>query len=113
MAEDANRLKNQLGANDQRKLEEYLGAIRELEVRISRAGEFKDGAQLKGAQPKQVARDYYRNHFQEHAHAMAELLALAFQGDLTRVAADEPPAQSGAACSPGPLPACRCPRNQA
>jgi hypothetical protein len=86
VAEDARRLKNQLGANDQRKLDEYLGAIRELEVRITRAGEFHDEVNVEGAKPPEVARDYYRSHFQEHAQAMADLLALAFQGDLTRVA---------------------------
>ncbi len=46
VAEDASDLKRQLGATDQRKLDEYLTGVRELEVRIAKAGkaEFKDVA---------------------------------------------------------------------
>jgi hypothetical protein len=38
VAEDANRLKMRLGATDQRKMDEYLTALREVEVRLTRAG---------------------------------------------------------------------------
>ena len=37
--EDASRLKTRLGLTDQRKLDEYLSAVRELELRIARAAE--------------------------------------------------------------------------
>src|SRR5439155_43423 len=38
VADDANRLKNKVSATDQRKLDEYLTGVRELETGINRAG---------------------------------------------------------------------------
>ena len=81
--EDASRLKDRLGTNDKRKLDEYLTTVRELERRIARA----DGAGSAGAgsagfeKPSGVPEDYA-----EHIRLMYDLLAVAFQGDLTRVA---------------------------
>ena len=37
VAEDASQLRNRLGTNDRRKVDEYLTAVRELEVRVARA----------------------------------------------------------------------------
>src|SRR5205807_4409388 len=37
VAEDARQLKTRLGATDQRKLDEYLGGVREIEQRLLRA----------------------------------------------------------------------------
>jgi hypothetical protein len=81
VAEDAADLKRQLGGADQRKLDEYLTGVREIERRL---------AQLQPAAPGQVNYPrpvgYSRDKYQEHMRLMGDLLALAFQGDLTRIA---------------------------
>lgn len=78
--EDATSLKNRLGATDQRKLEEYLTAVREIEVRIARADAPKTSS-VGLPKPPGIPTDY-----EEHIHLMCDLLVLAFQGDLTRIA---------------------------
>lgn len=81
VAEDALMLKQRLGAADVRKLDEYLSGVRELELRIARAGQ-PGGSPATGlAAPTGIPND-----FQEHLRLLSDLLALAFQGDLTRVA---------------------------
>jgi hypothetical protein len=82
VAEDASRLQNQLGANDQRKLDEYLNAIRELEIRIARAEAEPpaDGSAPPLRRPAGIPRG-----LEEHIRIMADLLVLAFQADLTRI----------------------------
>jgi hypothetical protein len=81
VAEDANQLKHRLGANDKRKLEEYLTSVRELEQRISRAQKamLVDGKEF--PKPQGVPQDY-----REHVRLMFDVLILAFQGDATRIA---------------------------
>jgi hypothetical protein len=81
--EDANRLGKELGAADKRKLDEYLGAVRELERRIERAGrESREGGPKLGMKkPEQPPAG-----FGEHLKILADLLVLAFQTDSTRVA---------------------------
>lgn len=75
---DAKRLAGELGASDRRKLEEYLTGIRELEQRLDRAA---DPVAVERERPTGIPDD-----FGEHAALMAELLALAFATDSTRVA---------------------------
>lgn len=78
--EDARRLKANLGATDQRKLDEYLTAVREMEVRIQQAGKF--AATLPDfTRPTGVPTEY-----EQHIRLMYDLLALAFQTDTTRIA---------------------------
>jgi hypothetical protein len=79
--EDASALKNRLGAKDQRKLDEYLSAVRELEVRLARHSPPAGEGPVKVARPAGIPTDY-----QEHIRLMADLLVVAFQGDLTRIA---------------------------
>jgi hypothetical protein len=81
VAEDANQLKRQLGSTDQRKLDEYLSSVREIETRISRAEEVIVDGSLKLPKPAGIPREY-----QDHNRIMADLLVLAFQTDLTRIA---------------------------
>jgi hypothetical protein len=77
--EDANRLKADLGYTDRRKVDEYLTAVRELELRIERSEKF--AAALPGAaRPKGIPKDYA-----QHLRLMYDLTALAFQTDTTRV----------------------------
>ncbi|MDZ4782298.1 MAG: DUF1552 domain-containing protein [Planctomycetia bacterium] len=77
---DANRLRGRLGTTDRRKLDEYLTAIRELELRISRhedrAKEFKPNFE----QPTGIPDNYG-----EHIRLMGDLMVLAFQSDSTRI----------------------------
>jgi hypothetical protein len=80
--EDARRLKKTLGGPDQRKLDEYLSSLRELEVRIVRASQLPEAKAPNGLIiPGGVPQDY-----QEHLRLMSDLLVLAFQADLTRLA---------------------------
>lgn len=79
--DDAARLKNRLGRADGRKLEEYLTGVRELEVRIQRAAEEELVEQPAMEKPSGIPkRDY-----ELHLRLMADILALAFQGDQTRI----------------------------
>jgi hypothetical protein len=81
VAEDAARLKSQLGANDRRKLDEYLSAVREIELRLAHAEQAPVGDGAKAAKPAGIPKDY-----QLHMRLLTDMLVLALQGDLTRVA---------------------------
>ncbi len=80
VTEDANQLMNRLGTTDQRRLDEYLTSIREIERRISQANPSPTAANGM-RRPLGLPSDY-----RQHLHLMGDLLALAFQADLTRVA---------------------------
>jgi hypothetical protein len=83
VSEDANDLKRKLGAVDQRKLDEYLSGIREIEQRLMKAGEGQPGtAQTEMRRPIGWSREKY----QEHLRLMADLLVMAFRTDQTRIA---------------------------
>jgi hypothetical protein len=77
---DAQRLKAKLGANDQRKLDEYLTSVRELEGRIQRTEKW-NAVLPDYPKPQGVPDDY-----EQHMRLMFDLLALAFQTDNTRIA---------------------------
>jgi hypothetical protein len=80
VTDDATGLVRRLGANDKRKLEEYLTGVRELEVRIARAEEGTT-VDLDGVtRPAGIPQDY-----QEHIRLMFDLMVLAFQADITRI----------------------------
>ncbi|MBX7166203.1 MAG: DUF1552 domain-containing protein [Pirellulales bacterium] len=80
---DANRLRQKLGQADRRKLDEYLTAIREIETRLSATPLTEVNAEqlAEMTPPPGVPSDY-----SAHARLIGDLLVLAFQGDLTRVA---------------------------
>ncbi|MBI3192801.1 MAG: DUF1552 domain-containing protein, partial [Pedosphaera parvula] len=77
--DDANRLKRDLGATDQRKLDEYLTAVRELETRIENAERFAAALPDYG-KPTGIPKE-----FEPHVRLMYDLLTLAFQTDTTRL----------------------------
>ncbi|HEV2294379.1 MAG TPA: DUF1552 domain-containing protein [Tepidisphaeraceae bacterium] len=80
VADDAARLQSRLGRTDQRKLDEYLTAVREIEKRVELAE--KSAPRLPdGTRPP----DEF-NSFEEHVRLMFDMLVLAFQTDSTRVA---------------------------
>jgi hypothetical protein len=82
--DDADGLKNQLGGNDQRKLDEYLSALRELELRLDRVE--KDAANGGGPTPPATGRPAgIPKEFEDHARLMMDMLVIAFQADLTRI----------------------------
>lgn len=78
---ETRKLAGKLGPADQRKLGEYLTAIREIETRIERAGRPGEAAPPEGVEPPPGIPTSYR----EHARLMFDLCALAFASDTTRV----------------------------
>ncbi|HEV3138146.1 MAG TPA: DUF1552 domain-containing protein [Pirellulales bacterium] len=78
--EDARQLQSKLGAKDRLKLDEYLSSVRELELRISSAGRNPAQPVPNYQTPTGIPADYA-----EHIRLMYDLVALAFQGDITRV----------------------------
>jgi hypothetical protein len=77
---DATRLAGKLGTTDARKLDEYLTAVRELEVRIERLARDGESVAPPGAKrPFGVPADY-----RERLRLMSELIVLALQTDSTR-----------------------------
>jgi hypothetical protein len=80
VAEDLRQLERGLGASDKARLGEYLGHVREVERRIQRAEQQVDAQPDLPAQPVGVPESYV-----EHVALLFDLLALAWQADLTRV----------------------------
>jgi hypothetical protein len=78
--EDTGDLRRQLGATDQRKLDEYFSAVRDIEQRIARAAQLPEVKAPDAPKPAGAPASY-----EEHLHLMADLLVLAFQADVTRV----------------------------
>ena len=80
--EDAKSLRSNLGVTDQRKLDEYMSAVREMEQRIERAERFAttlpEGTGSAGMTG--IPKD-----FEQHIRLMYDLQALAFQTDTTRI----------------------------
>ena len=78
--EDSRDLAGKLGANDVRKLDEYLASVRDIELRIERA------ANLPPIEtPDYPAPAGIPTSFEEHIRLMCDLLVLAWQTDVTRV----------------------------
>ena len=79
--DDISRLQNTLGADDRRRVGQYLDSIREVERRIQKADSDAGGDQLPDLdRPVGVPASYA-----DHAKLMFDLQALAMQGDVTRV----------------------------
>jgi hypothetical protein len=79
VADDARQLQSRLGRGDQRKLDEYLTAVREIERRVEIA-ERAAPRLPDGTRPP----DMFAS-FEEHIKLMFDMLVLAFQTDSTRV----------------------------
>jgi hypothetical protein len=78
--QDARRMRRKLGGDDRQRLDQYLDGIREIERRIDQPSVEDVDADLEA--PPHVA----PRSFAQHAELMGDLLAVAFQADLTRVA---------------------------
>jgi hypothetical protein len=81
VADDARSIQKDLGANDQRKVDEYLTAIRDIERRLDRDAKFDIVVPTEDQAP--VIPDEY--NYQEHIRLMFDLMVLAFQTDTTRI----------------------------
>jgi len=79
---DVERLKNGLGASDCAKLTEYLEAIRDIERRIQMA----EAQNAKATIPAMERPTSIPEEFEDHARLMMDLMVVAFQTDMTRVA---------------------------
>lgn len=82
ISDDARRLQNQLSGSDNRKLDEYLTGVREIERRLELAERESAGASRVAYQPPAGT----PNDYTEHLRLMCDMLVLAFQTDSTRIA---------------------------
>jgi hypothetical protein len=81
VTEDTRSLQSHLGSSDKRKLDEYLTAVREIEMRIERAEKHNKIEMPEFEKPSGVPVE-----FAEHSKLMFDLLAVALQTDSTRIA---------------------------
>ena len=79
--DDTRALEQQLGGHDQKKLDEYLSSVREIERRLERAEQFKDFTGPAVETPAGIP-----GTFREHIELMFDMMILAFQTDSTRIA---------------------------
>lgn len=81
VADDAQRLQKQLGRNDQRKLDEYLSGVRQVERQIEHSEQESKQAAVEMELPPGIPQEYA-----DHLRLMLDMMVLAFQTDSTRVA---------------------------
>src|SRR6185295_1163650 len=81
ITEEANTLRRGLGARDRTRLGQYLDNIREIERRIQRSEDHSRTDVTTPGAPVGIP-----DSFEEHIGLMFELMAVAYQTDLTRVA---------------------------
>jgi hypothetical protein len=86
--EDTRGLRNTVSKSDQRRLDEYLSSVREVEQRIDRAGK---AGRLQGWRPTLAKPDVPRpadgipQDIDQHMRLMCDILVLAFRTDTSRV----------------------------
>ncbi|MDZ4754723.1 MAG: DUF1552 domain-containing protein [Phycisphaerae bacterium] len=81
--QEAARLHDALGANDRRKLDEYLEGVRAIERRIELSERSASESPAEGLPPKPAG---VPATWHEHARLMIDLMVLAFRTDSTRIA---------------------------
>jgi len=81
VTEEIGALSRTLGSNDRQRLSEYLEAVRDVERRIQTAEAQHDRELPVLDQPQGIP-----DSFEKHIQLMYDLMALAYQADLTRVA---------------------------
>jgi hypothetical protein len=77
--DDANRIRGRVAKTDQRKLDQYLTGVREVERRIQNASSAADLSGTDMQRPVGIPEE-----FDEHLRLMCDLMVLAFQTDSTR-----------------------------
>src|SRR5262245_33018494 len=86
--DEANGLKDKISTSDQRRLDEYLSSVREVEQRIEQAGKER---KLQGWRPTLAKPNIPRpadgvpQDIDQHMRLMGDILVLAFRTDTTRV----------------------------
>jgi hypothetical protein len=80
VAEDTRRLRGSLGPTDQRKLDEYLTSIRQIEEQLAKAE--RENARVEPGMEKPYG---VPSDFAEHFTLMTDMITVAFRADLTRV----------------------------
>ena len=84
--DDARKLSRQLGTADRQRLDEYLTAVRDLEVRLDRAAKPKQSRWKPLAKLDPAAKPVENPKLHgEHVRLMLDMIALAFQTDSTRI----------------------------
>jgi len=78
-------LKNRLGRVDQQRLEQYLEAIRDVEKRIDDGDRILDKGRPKFNEDAVRLEVKTKNSMSEHIELMMDMIAVAFQTDMTRV----------------------------
>ena len=78
--EDAKKLSGSLGADDRKKMDEYMQSVRDIERRIQKMEQGGDVVQTDYARPAGIP-----DSFEDYARMMIDLQILASQADLTRV----------------------------
>jgi hypothetical protein len=78
-------LQRKLGAADQRRLDQYLESIREVEKRLDDRGAILGRGRPKFDEKSVRVEPQGKSSMQEHIELMMDLIALAFQTDMTRV----------------------------
>jgi Protein of unknown function (DUF1552) len=78
---DAQQLRNRVGSNDRRKIDEYLTAVREVELRLQQS-ESAAKSLPADAPPRPTG---IPDDLSEQIRLMFDLIALAFQCDVTRI----------------------------
>jgi hypothetical protein len=79
--DDSRDMTVKLGANDRRKMDEYFTSIRDIELRMERAAKLPPVKTPDVTAPTGIPAS-----FEEHIRLMCDLVVLAFQADVTRVA---------------------------
>ncbi len=82
--DDARTLTGKVDGNDREKLDQYLTAIREIELRVDRAERMAKSANVSVADGYEVPEGIPES-YEEHARLMCDMMVLAFQADVTRV----------------------------
>ena len=81
VGESIGRIERRLGLRDRTAVEEYLDAVREIEKRIQRT----EGSNASSPLPAVVQPAGVPEEYDEHITLLFDLLALAYQADITRV----------------------------
>ncbi|QDU92922.1 DUF1552 domain-containing protein [Lignipirellula cremea] len=86
--EEAHSLELQLGQEDKGRLSQYLQSVREIEVRTQRADSWLDTPrpQVDPRVASQLTRDVSLERLGEYLRTVYDVIVLAFQTDMTRVA---------------------------
>jgi hypothetical protein len=85
---EVRQLEKKMGAEDKGRLDQYLTSVREAEIRTRRADDWLDTPlpEISDADRKRTNRDIPKTEAGEYFRTVYDLMVLAFQTDVTRVA---------------------------